>query len=54
MPKYVPKNIFKMAVATNENILVALSSEQQNCLYVINTILTTDKNYKVLGLNELW
>ena len=34
VPKYVPKNIFKMAVATNENILVALSSEQQNCLYV--------------------
>jgi hypothetical protein len=34
VPKYVPKNIFKMAIATNENILVALSSEEQNALYV--------------------
>ncbi len=34
VPKYVPKNIFKLAIATNENILIALSSEEQNCLYV--------------------
>ena len=34
VPKYIPKNVFKMATATNENILVCLSSEEQNALYV--------------------
>lgn len=34
VPKYIPKNVFKMAIATNENILAVLSSENQNCLYL--------------------
>lgn len=34
VPKYIPKNIFKMSVATNENIVVALSSDEQNALYI--------------------
>ena len=36
VPKYIPKNIFKFANASNENILVALSSElgYQNKLYI--------------------
>ena len=36
VPKYIPKNVFKLATATNENILVALSSEtaDQNALYI--------------------
>ena len=34
VPKYIPKNVHKLAIATNENILVALSSDEQNALYV--------------------
>ena len=36
VPKYIPKNVFKLATATNENILVALSSEtaDQNALFI--------------------
>ncbi|ANS05737.1 tail tubular protein B [uncultured phage_Deep-GF0-KM16-C193] len=36
VPKYLPSNIFKLASATNENILVALSSNSadQNALYI--------------------
>ena len=36
VPKYIPKNVFKLTTATNENILIALSSEtaDQNALYV--------------------
>jgi len=34
VPRYIPKNVFKIASATNENILVALSSDEQNALYV--------------------
>ena len=49
VPKYVPKDIFKLAIATNENILVVLSSEEQNCLYVYQYLLTIDKNY-----NQAW
>jgi len=33
VPKYIPKNVFKLAIATNENFLAVLSTEQQNCLY---------------------
>lgn len=36
IPKYIPANIFKIASATNENILIALSSTstERNVLYV--------------------
>ena len=34
VPKYIPKNVFKMAVATNENILCLLTNEEQNAVYV--------------------
>lgn len=34
VPKYIPKNVFKMAIATNENILACLSSDEQNALYI--------------------
>jgi len=36
VPKYIPKNVFKLTTATNENILIALSSEttDQNALYI--------------------
>jgi len=36
IPKYIPSGVFKLASATNENILIALSSDtsSQNCLYV--------------------
>ena len=33
VPKYIPKNVYKMAVATNENFLAVLSSDEPNCLY---------------------
>ena len=36
VPKYLPSNVFKLTSATNENILIALSSnsDDQNALYV--------------------
>ena len=34
VPKYVPKNVFKMTTATTENILCALSSDEANAIYV--------------------
>jgi len=45
VPKYIPKNIFKLASATNENILVCLSSEtsDQNALYVYQYYVSDNK-----------
>ncbi|BAQ94223.1 tail protein [uncultured phage_MedDCM-OCT-S30-C28] len=34
VPKYIPANVFKLASATNENIIVALSSDEDNALYI--------------------
>ena len=34
VPKYIPANVFKLTSATTENILVALSSDEDNALYV--------------------
>ena len=36
IPKYIPSNLFKIALANNDNTLVALSStsSEKNCLYV--------------------
>ena len=33
VPKYIPKNVFKLAIATNENFMTMLSSDEQNALY---------------------
>ena len=33
VPKYIPKNVFKLAIATNENFLAVLSSDEQNAIY---------------------
>ena len=33
VPKYIPKNVFKMTIATNENFLAVLSSDEVNTLY---------------------
>ena len=33
VPKYIPKNVFKMSIATNENFLAVLSSDHVNTLY---------------------
>jgi len=34
VPKYIPKNLQKLAVASNENILIGLSKDEPNALYV--------------------
>ena len=34
VPKYIPSNLFKLASATTENILVGLSSDESNALFV--------------------
>ena len=34
VPQYLPANIFKLAVATNESLLVALSLDERNTAYV--------------------
>jgi len=33
VPKYIPKNLQKLAIASNENILIGLSKDEQNALY---------------------
>ena len=34
IPKYIPKNLFKLSSSTSENIVVGLSSEEDNAIYV--------------------
>ena len=34
VPKYIPSNVYKMAVATNENILCLLSEDEPNAIYI--------------------
>jgi len=34
VPKYIPSNLFKLASATTENILVGLSSDESNALFI--------------------
>ena len=45
VPKYIPSGVFKLASATNENILIALSSDtsSHNCLYVYQYYLQNGK-----------
>ena len=48
IPKYIPSNIFKLAVSTSEDVLVLLGSDNQNKLYV-NRWLYGDDFSKVLN-----
>ena len=48
IPKYIPSNIFKLAVSTSEDVLVLLGSDNQNKLY-INRWLYGDNFNKVLN-----
>ncbi len=48
VPKYIPANIFKMAVSTNEDVLVLLGSDNPNKLY-INRWLYGDRGQKILN-----
>mgnify|MGYP003134708710 FL=1 len=48
VPKYIPSNIFKLAVSTSEDVLVLLGSDNQNKLYV-NRWLYGDDFSKVLN-----
>ena len=34
VPKYIPANVHKLTSSNTENILVALSTDQNNCLYI--------------------
>jgi len=43
VPKFVPSNVFKISNATTENILVALSSDEVNALYVYQYYVTQGK-----------
>ena len=63
VPKFIPSNIFKMAVSTSEDVLVLLGSDNQNKLYInrwlygesFNKVLnswfsyTFNSNKKILG-----
>tara|TARA_R100000995_G_scaffold44792_1_gene21105 strand:+ start:607 stop:3354 length:2748 start_codon:yes stop_codon:yes gene_type:complete len=48
VPKYIPANIFKMAISTNEDVLVLLGSDNPNKLY-INRWLYGDRGEKILN-----
>jgi len=48
VPKYIPANIFKMAVSTNEDVLVLIGSDNPNKLY-INRWLYGDRGQKILN-----
>ena len=48
VPRYIPSNIFKLAVSTSEDVLVLLGSDNQNKLY-INRWLYGDDFSKVLN-----
>lgn len=43
VPKFVPKNVFKITTATNENIVVALSSDETNALYIYQYYISGGK-----------
>ena len=43
VPKFVPANVFKLATSTTENILIALSSNEENALYVFQYYVAQNK-----------
>ncbi len=52
VPKYLPKNIFKLATSSNENILIALSTETPNKLYVYKWF--SDESQKLQSSWSTW
>jgi hypothetical protein len=43
VPKFIPKNVFKITTATNENIVVAISSDETNAVYVYQYYVSGNK-----------
>lgn len=43
VPRFIPSGVFKLAIATNENIMLALSSSEQNAIYVHQYYVTGGK-----------
>ena len=43
VPRYIPSGVFKLAIATNENIMLALSSNEQNAIFVHQYYVTGGK-----------
>lgn len=43
VPRFIPSGVFKLAIATNENIMLALSSNEQNAIYVHQYYVTGGK-----------
>ena len=43
IPKYIPKNLFKLASSTTENIVVGLSSDEDNALYAYQYYVSQGK-----------
>ena len=43
VPKYIPANVFKMAVSTNENIICVLSDDDPNTVYVYQWYLANNQ-----------
>lgn len=43
VPKYIPANLFKLTSATTENILIGLSANEDNALYVFQYYVTQNK-----------
>lgn len=52
VPKYIPKNIVKLATSSNEDILACLSSEDRNKLYVYKWF--SDGNQKLQSSWSTW
>ena len=43
VPKFIPKNVFKITTATNENIVVAVTSDETNAVYVYQYYVSGNK-----------
>ena len=43
VPVFIPKNVFKITSATNENILAILSSDTPNCIYIYQYYVSSGK-----------
>ena len=43
VPVFIPKNVFKITSATNENILAILSSDSPNCIYIYQYYVSSGK-----------
>ena len=43
VPKFIPKNVFKITTATNENIVVAITSDEVNAMYIYQYYVSGNK-----------